>query len=104
MQESKPIVQGNIQLEGLRVGQEFAHPWIEKVFEKEKPEGIGVATEAISPEEKRFVALLLDYDLEDNHPRFIFAYYNPLTKRESIVDTKYNIGWTFEYQNKFYKL
>jgi hypothetical protein len=103
MQESKQVKAGDTKLENIQVGDKFIHPWIEKTYEKEKYDGVGTCYKVISPENKEFVAVLLDLDTEDN-PRFIFAYYHPYAKREFIIDTKHQFGWSIFFKDHCWKL
>jgi len=103
MQESKPVKVGDNKLESIRIGEQYIHPWIVNVKHEELEEGIGTCYKVISPESVDFVGVLLDYDLED-HPRFIFAYFNKKANREFIIDTKHQIGWSINFQNKCWEL
>jgi hypothetical protein len=115
MIESKPMKRFDSKIENLQAGEMCGHEltWVsptrkdyEEVVASNIRDGIGTGIKVISPSEQEHVALLVDFDYNENGKmtRFIFVYYDKIRKREYTVDTNFVFGWTVFYENVSYKL
>ena len=115
MIESKQMKRFDSKIENLKEGELCGHDltWVsptrkdyEEVVASNIRDGIGTGIKVISPDDKEHIALLVDFDYNENGKmnRFIFVYYDKIRKREYTVDTNFVIGWTVFYEGYCYKL
>lgn len=115
MYESKPMKKFESKIEKLQVGEMVGHelvwenpnnPNYKEIVANNIVDGIGKGMRVISPNGVEYVGLLIDFDYDSNGKltRFIFVYYNKDSKREYVIDTNQQIGWTIVYDGQYYKL
>lgn len=115
MIESKQLKKFESKIENLKLGEMCGHDlvWVnpkslnyEDTVANNIRDGIGVGIRVMSPDDIEHIALLVDFDYDDNGKinRFIFVYFDKVRKREYIIDTNHIIGWTVFYENHCYKL
>ena len=115
MQESKPMKKFDSKIDMLRIGEYCGHDlvWVnpnnpnyKEIVANNMSDGLGRGIKVISPNGQEHIALLVDFDYNENGKltRFIFVYFDGNFKREFTVDTNHQIGWSVFYEDHCYKL